>query len=97
MVGALYLWKKYGDAGELAWLDEALKWLTIYEVDEETIKIASQVRSEAILRGEAFYDIDLLIAVSGKSSSSLLTFDRDQLRLKDYLENIGITIITSEA
>ncbi|MEM1583856.1 MAG: hypothetical protein QXF28_02550 [Nitrososphaerota archaeon] len=26
MVGALYLWRKYGYARELAWLDEALKW-----------------------------------------------------------------------
>ncbi|MEM0232882.1 MAG: type II toxin-antitoxin system VapC family toxin [Nitrososphaerota archaeon] len=68
MVGAFYLWKKYGDARELAWLNEVLKWLTIYEVDEEVIKLDSKIKSEALLNGEreTIYDIDLLIAVSGK-------------------------------
>lgn len=97
MVGALYMWKKYGDAKELAWIDEALKWLTIYEVDEETIKLASQIRAETMLKGEVFHDIDLLIAVSGKSGSALLTFDKEQTKLKDYLEKLGIRIITSQS
>ncbi|MCF8884333.1 MAG: type II toxin-antitoxin system VapC family toxin [Aigarchaeota archaeon] len=96
MVGAFYLWKKYGNARELAWLDEVLKWLTIYEVDEEVIKLASKIKSEALLNGEreTIYDIDLLIAVSGKSGSALLTLDKNQFKLKNYLENIGITILS---
>lgn len=93
MVGAFYLWKKYGDAREFAWLDEALKWLTIYEIDSETVRLASQIRAESMLNGVALHDTDLLIAVCGKTGSSLLTFDEDQLKLKGYLEKIGITIV----
>lgn len=95
MVGAFYLWRRYGDARELAWLDEALKWLTIYEVDNEVVRLASKIKAETILKGETIYDIDLMIAVSGKSESALLTIDEDQLKLKNHLENIGITILTT--
>ncbi|MEM4497451.1 MAG: type II toxin-antitoxin system VapC family toxin [Nitrososphaerota archaeon] len=94
MIGAFYLWKKYGDARELAWLDEALKWLTIYEVDKEVIRLASEIKAEVLLSGETVYDIDLLIAVSGKPGSALLTLDKNQFKLKNYLEKIGITILS---
>lgn len=94
MVGAFYLWRKYGDARELAWLDEALKWLTINEIDDEVIRLASRIKAETMLNGETVYDIDLLIAVSGKSGSALLTLDKNQLKLKNYLEGIGITMIS---
>lgn len=95
MVGAFYLWRKYGDARELTWLDELLKWLTIYEVDDEVVRLASKIKAETILKGEIVYDIDLIIAVSGKSGSALLTVDNDQLKLKNNLESIGITVLTA--
>lgn len=94
MVGAFYLWRNYGDARELAWLDEALKWLTIYEIDSEVIRLASKIKAETMVSGETIYDIDLLIAVSGKSGSALITLDKNQLKLKDYLKDIGIMVLS---
>lgn len=58
-----------------------LEWLTIFEVDEDTTREAADVQADALLDGHPFPDIDLLITLSGKSGSQLLTLDKNQLKI----------------
>jgi len=92
LVGALYMVKKYGDVRELAWINEALRWLTIYEVEKDVIETAARVKSESILKGEDLPDLDLLIALSGKENSELLTLDEDQIKMAKYLAKYKIIV-----
>ncbi len=45
-VGGEYLWKKYGDAREVAWPEDALRWLKVYEVDEEAVADVQALRMQ---------------------------------------------------
>jgi predicted nucleic acid-binding protein len=92
LLGAEFLWKKYGDAREVAWLDGISDWLSVYEADAEVVKTAAAVQAEALLGGSPVPDMDVFIAVSGKAGSELLTTDEDQLAMKDALESRGITV-----
>ena len=91
-LGGNYLWKKYGDARELAWLDDIFRWLDIYEIDEEVVHNAAEVQAVALTKGKPFPDIDLLIALSAKSGSELLTLDENHLKMRDSLKSKGIIV-----
>jgi len=93
-LGANFLWKKYNDARESAWLDEALDWLTIYEVDGEVVRRAAEIQAEALTKGKPLPEMDLLVALSAKSGSELLTFDHDQLKMREMLKAEGATVET---
>ena len=92
LLGANYLWKKHGDAREAAWLDEAMDWLAVYEVDGEVVRNAAEVQAEALLKGEPLAEMDLLVALSAKSGSELLTLDDDQLKMSARLKAKGVTV-----
>ncbi|MEM3399052.1 MAG: hypothetical protein QW724_06655 [Nitrososphaerota archaeon] len=47
--------------------------VTIYDVDDEVIRLASKIKAEALLKGEEIYDVDLMIAVSGTQSLTIWT------------------------
>ena len=94
LLGANFLWKKYNDARESAWLDEALDWLTIYEVDGEVVRRAAEIQAEALTKGKPLPEMDLLVALSAKSGSELLTFDHDQLKMREMLKAEGVTVET---
>jgi len=94
LLGANFLWKKYNDARESAWLDEALDWLTIYEVDGEVVRRAAEIQAEALTKGKPLPEMDLLVALSAKSGSELLTFDHDQLKMREMLKAQGVTVET---
>ncbi|MEM4535694.1 MAG: hypothetical protein QXP92_00420 [Nitrososphaerota archaeon] len=47
--------------------------VTIYDVDDEVIRLASKIKVEALLKGEEIYDVDLMIAVSGTRSLTIWT------------------------
>ncbi len=91
-LGANHLWKKYGDARELAWLEGIFDWLTVYEIDEDVVREAADLQADALGGGEPFPDMDLLIALSAKSGSELLTLDRDQSNMKGKLKAKGVTV-----
>ena len=91
-LGGDFLWKKYGDARELAWLDDILDWLTVYEIDDAVIRAASDVQAQALRKGKPFPDMDLLIALSPKSGSELLTLDENQLRMRELLNEKGVKV-----
>lgn len=91
-LGADFMWKKYNDASEAAWLDEVLDWLTIYEVDAEVVKSAAEVQAEALIKGRPLPEMDLLVAMSGKSGSQLLTLDKDQLMMREVLKEKGVAV-----
>jgi predicted nucleic acid-binding protein len=93
-VGAEFLWKKHGDVRESAWLDEVLSWVSIYEDDAEVVREAAKVQAEYMQKGKPVPDMDLLIALSGKDGSELMTLDEGQLAIKDALEAKGITVFT---
>ncbi len=92
LLGANYLWKKHGDARESAWLEEAMDWLTVYEVDGEVVRNAAEVQADALLSGEPLAEMDLLVALSAKSGSELLTFDEDQLKMSARLKAKGVLV-----
>jgi len=92
LLGANFLWKKYNDARESAWLDEALDWLIIYEVDGDVVRTAAEVQAEALTRGKPLPEMDLLVALSAKSGSELLTLDADQLKMREVLKSRGVTV-----
>jgi predicted nucleic acid-binding protein len=92
LVGSEFLWKKHGDAREVAWLEEALDWLSIYEIDGEVVREAAEVQADALKEGNPVPDMDLLIALSGKPGSELLTLDKDQLSMKDTLKARGVIV-----
>ena len=88
---AFFLWKKYNDAREFVWLDDAFSWLKIYEVDGEVARAAAELQANALNGGEPLPDMDLLVALSAKAGSELLTLDRDQLKMKAVLKSKGVT------
>ncbi|MEM3620879.1 MAG: hypothetical protein QXO45_07095 [Nitrososphaerota archaeon] len=47
--------------------------VTIYDVDDEVIRLASKIKAEALLKSEEIYDVDLMIAVSGTQSLTIWT------------------------
>lgn len=93
-VGANFLWKQTGDVREAAWLDDALEWLSIYEVDGDVVRDAAEVQADAMRKGEPFPDMDLLVALSGKAGSELMTLDEDQLGMKDALKARGVSVFS---
>jgi predicted nucleic acid-binding protein len=97
LLGANYLWKKHGDARESAWLEEAMDWLTVYEVDGEVVRSAAEVQAEALLTGEPLVEMGLLVALSAKSGSELLTMDDGQLKMRARLKAKGVEVATAES
>lgn len=91
-LGANFLWTKYNDARELAWLDEILDWLAVYEIDGDVVRIAAEVQAEALTKGRPLPEMDLLVALSARSGSELLTLDEDQLRMREVLKARGVTV-----
>lgn len=86
------MWQTHHDARELAWLEEALSWLDVYEVDGDVVKDAADLQTEALQRGEPLPDMDLLIALSARSGSELLTLDNDQLNMAEALRSKGVAV-----
>ncbi len=91
-IGALYVWLKKGSMRELVWLEELLKWVSLCSPDRQTIEIASKIQARAMLDGKKFPDMDLLIAVSAGSHTTLLTADRDHLEMSKYLKEYGVEV-----
>lgn len=91
LLGAYFLWKKYNDAREFAWLDDSFSWLKVYEVDGDVARDAAELQAGALERGEPLPDMDLLVALSAKPGSELLTLDQDQLKIKGALKSKGVT------
>ena len=92
-MGGDFLWKKHGDAREAAWLDEALGWLRVYDVDSEVVRAAADIQAEAMRKGAPLPDMDLLVGLSAKSDSELLTLDEDQRDMKDALGSKGVSVL----
>lgn len=92
LTGATYLWQKYNDAREVAWLEDLSSWLKVYEVDGEVATAAAEVQAEALARGRPWPDMDLLVALSAKRGSELLTADEDQLAMKAALSKMGVAV-----
>jgi len=92
LVGANYIWKKYGDAREMLKVQDMLKFLTEVEVGSEVVKKAAETKAELMVRGKDVPDIDILIACS--DDAEILTFDRDFEPLKDL--DLKITILEDE-
>ncbi len=91
LVGAYYL-KERGDYRELLWIDSLLRWVSTYPLDEEGIKLAAKLKAKSLRRGEAYPDVDLLIATSVRPSK-LLTCDEDHWRMREDLEKYGIEVL----
>ena len=91
-LGAYFLWKRHKDAREFAWLDDALDWLRIYDIDGEVVRLAAELQAEALERGKPLPDMDVLVALSAKDGSELLTLDKDRLRMKEELKSRGVTV-----
>ena len=92
LVGANYIWKKYGDAREMLKVQDMLKFLTEVEVGSEVVKKAAETKAELMVRGKDVPDIDILIACS--DDAEILTFDRNFKPLKDL--DLKITILEDE-
>ena len=91
-VGGEYLWKKHGDAREVVWLEDALSWLKVYEVDEEVVADAADVQARCMEDGNPVPDMDLLVALSAKRGSDLITLDEDHSEMRDALQSKGVTV-----
>ncbi|RDD53178.1 MAG: type II toxin-antitoxin system VapC family toxin [Candidatus Korarchaeota archaeon NZ13-K] len=91
LVGAYYLREK-GDYSELLWLDSLLRWVSIYPLDEEGIRLAAQLKANSMRRGDVYPDMDLLIATSVRPSK-ILTCDEDHERMRDELREHGIEVV----
>lgn len=59
LVGSIHLKRKYTDVRELTWLEEAMKWLTVYEIDEQVVKMAAEIKSQSMMDGVEIPDMDL--------------------------------------
>ena len=92
LTGASYLWQKFNDAREVAWLEDLWTWLKVYEVDGEVAETAAEVQAEALAKGRPWPDMDLLVALSAKKGSELLTRDEDQLAMKAALSKVGVAV-----
>jgi len=88
-VGAKYVWRKHGDVREMIKLQEMLKFLTEVPVDSDTVRRASDLRAELMVKGLGVPDMDVLIA-SSDEGAEVLTFDRDFEPLKSLGLNITI-------
>ncbi len=93
-VGAHYL-RGRGDYREFLWLNSLLRWVSIYPLDEEGVKLAAQLKAASLRRGEAYPDMDLLIATSVRPSK-LLTCDEDHQRMKEELRRYDIEVVMCE-
>ena len=91
-VGGEYLWKKYGDPREVAWLEDALSWLKVFEVDEEVVADAADVQARRMLEGHPFPDMDLLVALSAKRGTDIITLDQDHSGMSEALQSKGVTV-----
>ncbi len=92
-VGSRYVWLKKKDLSERFWLDDIMKWLTVYGLTEEGARKAAEIRVKAMLDGETLPDIDLLIATTANGPVKLLTSDEDHLKMSSLLEEIGVKVI----
>jgi predicted nucleic acid-binding protein len=92
LLGAEFLWKKYGDAREMTWLKDALDWVAVYEVDGEVVRDAAEAQTDALGNGRPVPEMDLLVALSAKSGSELLTLDEDQLAMSESLNSKGVAV-----
>ncbi len=92
-VGSRYVWLKKKDLSERFWLDDIMKWLTVYRLTEEGARKAAEIRVKAMLDGETLPDIDLLIATTANGPVKLLTSDEDHLKMSSLLEEIGVKVI----
>jgi len=68
-------------------------WLTVCELNKNTIKRAARIRAQALLKGITLPDMDLLIAATADPPVKLLTFDEDHERMKDLLKKEGIDVL----
>ncbi len=93
-VGAYYL-KERGYYGEFLWLDSLLRWVSVYPLDEEGVKLAARLKASSLRSGKVYPDLDLLIATSVRPSK-LLTCDEDHRRMKDELKKHDIEVIMCE-
>lgn len=91
-VGGDYLWRKYGDARETAWLEDVLGWLRVYEVDREVVADAADVQAQRLQEGNPVPDMDLLVALSAKRGSELITLDEDQSEMSEALKSKGVVV-----
>ena len=89
LVGARYIWKKYGDMREFVKIQDILEFLTEIPVDYNVVKRASELKAELMTKGSHAPDIDILIACSDENAE-ILTFDRDFEVLKDAGLNVTL-------
>ncbi len=94
LVGAYHL-RERGDYRELLWVDSLLRWVSIYPLDEEGVRVAAQLKASSLIRGETYPDMDLLIATSVRPSK-LLTCDEDHRRMGKDLEEYGVKVVMCE-
>ncbi len=82
LVGANYVFKKYGIMKELMVINEILKPLTLVSIDSDAVRRASAIKADVMLKGLDVPDMDILIACSDEDAE-ILTFDKDFNPLKD--------------
>ncbi len=75
LMGA-YRLRERGDYRDILWVDSLLKWMSVYPLDEEGVRLAAQLKAGSLIRGETYPDMGLLIATSVRPSK-LLTCDED--------------------
>lgn len=59
---------------------------------EENVKLAASIKAETLSEGKEIPDIDILIACSGGEKCKLLTCDKHQLELSNYLKKHNIEV-----
>ncbi len=79
----------WGDPREIAWLEDALRWLKVYEVDEEAV---ADVQARRMEEGNPVPGMDLLVALSAKRGSGLMTLDEDHSGTREALQSKGVTV-----
>ncbi len=93
LVGSHYVWMKRKDPRERMWLDDLLKWVTVYGLGEESVRRAAETRAEAMIQGTGLPDMDLLIALTVNGPAKLLTCDEDHRAMAHLLERKGIEVV----
>ncbi len=96
-VGSSYLWLKRRDYSERSWLKEILRWLTIYRINERSIKRAAMIKARALARGESYPDMDLLIATTISGPAKLLSCDEDHFKMAKDLEEFDLKVVHVDA